>query len=624
MRLVIDFQAVQNASRLRGIGRYSMALVRALLAQARGHEVIIALNDAFPDTIMPIRRALAELVQPGAIRIWSAPRILPDPAQALPEDPAAQARRRRQAEILRESFLTSLAPDAVLVCSLFEGRVDEAVPSVPVEGHGAPVAVILYDLIPLHDLDGFAPKGSARRDHYLDRVSALKRADLLLAISDFTRHDAIDRLDLPEARLVNISGACDAVFRPIDLSGARRDALRTRLGISRDIIVTAGGTEARKNLATLCRAFAHMPTALRAHHQIVCVGRGKPSTTRALADLRSAAGLAEDEVILTGHIPDTDLAALYSAARLMVFPSMNEGFGLPPLEAMSCGTPTLAANATSLPEVVGLSEALFDPTEPQALAALMTEALQDGPLRDLLCRHAAAQARRFSWEESARRTWAALEALTSVPARPPAGPDPLERCIQRLAETGPTAAEMRGLARHLALDFPPPGAARRLLLDRDAQGTADLAAALPAHCRALGVDLLEVATGATPGLVPAGTAQPVDYAPGDLLVVMQGPPERLLMQQEALHAMARRGLRIHALLHDMGTLAAQDRATRLRMHDWLHLVAGFDGVLTRSSVLRQAFDDWCRINAPDAPRAIVLPDSPDAAAQHLAALAGSG
>lgn len=177
MRIVIDMQGAQSTgSRNRGIGRYTQALVGAIARQRGEHDVVVALNGVFADSIAPIRAAFDGVLPPEKIVVWNVP------APVAGAD-GANAWRRKTGELMREAFLAALGPDVVLVTSLFEGLSDDAVTSIGMLARTVPTAVILYDLIPL-----------IQRDHYLanpivegwyeNKLDHLRRADLLLAISE--------------------------------------------------------------------------------------------------------------------------------------------------------------------------------------------------------------------------------------------------------------------------------------------------------------------------------------------------------------------------------------------------------------------------------------------------------
>src|SRR5262245_23157156 len=202
MKLVIDLQGAQSASRHRGIGRYSLALAEAMARDARGHEIWIALNAALSDTIEDLRAAFDALMPQERIVVWEAP------TPAAEADPTNEW-RRRTGEILRESFLASLKPDIVHTSSLFEGH--DTITSVGTFVDGTTTAVTLYDLIPLINHDAYLANPAAEA-WYLRKVASMRRAGLWLAISESSRREGIDWLDLPPDRVVNISAAADARF----------------------------------------------------------------------------------------------------------------------------------------------------------------------------------------------------------------------------------------------------------------------------------------------------------------------------------------------------------------------------------------------------------------------------
>ncbi|GAA0574240.1 glycosyltransferase [Caenispirillum bisanense] len=434
-------QGAQGASRDRGIGRYSLQFAQALARKDKGHEIFIALNAAFADTIEPIRAAFEGLLPQERIVVWEAP----GPVAGM--DPA-NTQRRHAAERVREAFLASLRSDWVVVTSLFESHAfsDDAVTSIG-QHTRLPTAVVLYDLIPLIYRDIYLRDPVAER-WYLEKIDHLRRATLLLSISESSGDEAVDHLGFDPAAVVPIGTACDARFRSIRLSDAQQAHLRAAYGIKRPFVMYTGGVDHRKNIEGLIRAYAALPRTIRSTHQLAVVCAVQPPERERLLRLAREARLDEDELVLTGFVPDEDLLALYNACTLFVFPSWHEGFGLPALEAMRCGKAVLAANTSSLPEVVGRKDALFDPFDERAMAALIQRALSDDAFRHDLERHGLKQSQRFSWDETARRALAALEAAARPAFTLPA-PGPGRHRL-RLAYVSPLPPEKSGIADYSA------------------------------------------------------------------------------------------------------------------------------------------------------------------------------
>ena len=402
MRIVLDMQGAQTQSRFRGIGRYTLAFARAVVEERGEHDVHLVLNGLLSDSIQSVRSVFDGLLPADRIHVWTAP----GPVQLIH---SGNATRFAAAEMMREAFIEALNPDLIHVTSLFEGYVGDAVTSVGVYDKHTPVSVTLYDLIPLTNRDKYLSHNPSYEQYYLQKLEHLKSAAINLAISDFSRVEATALLDLDDHFVANKSSAADERFRPMQYEEGRVEQILKRLGIKRPFILYTGGSDERKNLISLIKAYQKLPEPVYGRTQLVFAGR---MSLDFLAEMRSVRQ-AQDRIVLTDFVSEEDLVALYNLCDCFVFPSWHEGFGLPVLEAMSCGAVVVAANAASVPEVLGATEALFDPFDVDDMSAKLRLALSDEGFRERMKRHALCQSKRFSWSATAR---AAISAWESVVA----------------------------------------------------------------------------------------------------------------------------------------------------------------------------------------------------------------
>lgn len=371
--------------------------------ESRGHEVIFLLNRALATPDEDFAASLARRVPGARVATFRAP------WPCFAADPANDW-RQAAARVLRELAVAALEPDFVHVSSLLpDGWADDAVASVSDLGPHVPVALIQHDLIPLVMQDLYLPPGHFR-DYYLGKVDCVAQADLLLAISDYSRQEVMDLLGVPAGRVVNISSAADRLFFDLRPSATEVERVLTSFGLVPGFLLyVPGGFDPRKNVERLIRAYGTLPPGMRRKHPLVLGSRLDPGRREALEGLAAQAGLGPRELVLSDYVSDEQLVCLYRSCAAYIFPSLHEGFGLPALEAMACGAPVLASSRSSIPEAVGLDEALFDPSDEQQMASRMQKILTDASFRERLRRHGEQQARRFSWERSAALAVAAIE-----------------------------------------------------------------------------------------------------------------------------------------------------------------------------------------------------------------------
>ncbi len=433
MRIVIDLQGRQSTgSRNRGIGRYSLAISKAIARNRKDHEVMIILSSAFPAEIEEIRNEFEGLLPPNNIHIWTCP----DDISYL----TAKKRHRKTAELSREVFLQDLNPDIIYIASLFEGHEDQVATSVDTILSEVPVAATLYDLIPLINKKHYLNNPNFKQ-WYLEKIEHLKRADLLLAISELSRQEALEYLNHKPDEVVNISTAADSHFHQIALSRSQRSVLLNSYKLKKDFLMYTGGVDQRKNIEGLIRAYSLLPKAVRKQHQLAIVCSIDENRRKILERLADQEGLEAKELIFTGFISEKDLIGLYNLCKAFIFPSLHEGFGLPALEAMCCGAPVIAANCSSLPEVIGWEEALFDPYDNQAMAEKIEQVLTDELFREKLLENGAKQIQKFSWDISARKAIGAFEKALKIPNKDQSGVQRL-----RLAYLSPPPLDHSGIS----------------------------------------------------------------------------------------------------------------------------------------------------------------------------------
>jgi glycosyltransferase involved in cell wall biosynthesis len=444
MRIVIDMQGAQTQSRRRGIGRYTLSLAKAMVLNRGHHEIILALNGIFSETIAPIRQAFQNILPPENIRVWYAP-------GPVSHFDTANDWRRKAAELTREAFLASLNPSIVLVSSMFEGSNEDAVTSIGELTQNTPTAVILYDLILLIQGRHYLAN-PAVKIWYERKLTNFRRADLVLSISESARQEGLDHLGFQANEIVNISSAADDQFRPGSLNNNERAGLRDRYGLRHSIVMYTGGIDHRKNVEALIRAYALLPATLRQTHQLALVCAVQSSDRVRLDALAKLLGLGQGELVMTGYVPEEDLLGLYKLCTIFVFPSWHEGFGLPALEAMACGKAVLGANTSSLPEVIGTEDALFDPFDDDAIKTKMERALVDDTFRRSLEQHGLHQAQKFSWEQSAQTALRALEDFVANRSEKKLPGCPTRR--PRLAYVSPLSPDRSGISGYSAEMLP--------------------------------------------------------------------------------------------------------------------------------------------------------------------------
>ncbi|HEX5708032.1 MAG TPA: glycosyltransferase family 1 protein [Pyrinomonadaceae bacterium] len=271
-----------------------------------------------------------------------------------------------------------------------------------------PVVATVHDLSFEHLPETFTRRGRAQLRLTVRQTA--RRAAHLIVPSEHTRRDLVETYGVAPERLSVIPLAASPVFRPASAGEVGR--VRSAYGLEGDYILAVGSIQPRKNLVRLVRAYADLRRRRRRDNlpRLVLVGKRAwlyGETLRAV----EAEGVRE-HTTFTGYVSESDLPALYTGALCFVYPSFFEGFGLPPLEAMACGTPVLTGDRTSLPEVVGDAALTVDPFDTDSLGRAVERLIDDAALREALRERGLARARLFTWRRTASLTLEAYHRAT--------------------------------------------------------------------------------------------------------------------------------------------------------------------------------------------------------------------
>ncbi len=265
--------------------------------------------------------------------------------------------------------------------------------------------VTMHDVVPLDHPEWLNPRFAAWYRFLTPRL--VRRVAHVITISEFSKQRLLANTKLDEANVTVIPNGVDSRFRPLSEESAWATLADLNLP-SRHYVLCVGSLEPRKNLPRLLQAWSRIQASVP--DDIWLVLTGKKGNARVFAD---EAGLNRlpPRVHLTGHVPDDALPALYAGALAFAFPSVYEGFGLPPLEAMASGVPVLTGNRASLPEVIGEAGMMVDPYDVDALAEGLRALVDDENLRKELSIKGLERARQFSWDKTAARTLDILQGV---------------------------------------------------------------------------------------------------------------------------------------------------------------------------------------------------------------------
>lgn len=391
MRIVVDVQCAQSeASGQRGVGRYVVEIVKALAKLTKDkHELILLANSSLGSSKAEIYDIFGASVPPENIKFWLQHF---DDISGISGNPA----HRAVAELIREWCIFKLHPDVLWIPNFQEGWNENAATSIGRYHSDMIICTTLHDVIPLIYEDKYL--SSSIRGWYLEKINQTKKSDLILTVSNYSKQEICNRLYIdPDDVVVAANSYRSDVF--FHKSCSVKDVIASLN--DEKFFLYVGGADDHKNLSSLLKAYSKLSPNHQNSYPLVMVGKDIQQAEEHFRKIAEKYLIPRQCLIFLGYAPDEHISILYNKCAAFVFPSYSEGFGLPPLEAIACAAPVLAANSSSLPEVVGCPEALFDPFDIDELAGKLNKIIIDENYRSLLIEQENKQLEKFSWDKSA-------------------------------------------------------------------------------------------------------------------------------------------------------------------------------------------------------------------------------
>lgn len=281
---------------------------------------------------------------------------------------------------------------------------------VPQNGVGLSPKINCKKVITLHDIIPLKMPQTVS-DKYLkifneELPSIINSCDGIITVSNFSKNDISKEFNFPKDKIFVTPLAAENIYRPLNKETCK-NIIKSKYKINDDFILYVGGFSPRKNILGLIEAFSLIPYSKRKNTKLVITGKKGISYDK--YKKRTSELKIMNDVIFTGFISLDHMPIFYNASKLLVYPSFYEGFGLPPLEAMACGTPVIASNVTSLPEVCGTSAILIDPYNIDELSLNIEKILTDKSLYNNMSNRGIKRSLTFSWDNTASQTLCAYE-----------------------------------------------------------------------------------------------------------------------------------------------------------------------------------------------------------------------
>lgn len=389
MRVVIDMQGAQSEfSGRRGVGRYIREFTKELILSSRNElEIYLALNGKLD--CKGIFEYFEGLIDREHIKVWN---YIPEVAPACTFDNQTV----RPEELFREWFLHQFNADIIWVPNYQEGYGEANIAtSIKLTEGNETIISTLHDVTPLLFEKEYL-KENRVREWYTKKLKYVSNSDIILTVSEFSKNKIADLMGVNKDKITVALNGCDhKCFYTDDmyLSAESKE----------NYFLYAGGADPHKNLHRMIAAYSRLSPGVQNKYKFMIAGKEPNILRDELEACANKCGIRSGRIEILGFVSDDDLRKYMQRCAAFIFPAYAEGFGLPPLEAMACGAPTLVADATSLREIADNREALFDPKSVEEMAEKMERVVTDLDYANRLIRAGIARAAEFTWKAGAQK-----------------------------------------------------------------------------------------------------------------------------------------------------------------------------------------------------------------------------
>jgi len=627
MRIILDLQVSQTSSRFEDIGRYSLSLTKAIAGSHSGHEVIIALNGLFPDTIEPIRAALDGIIPQQNIRVWSA-------AGPLSGSDMRHEWRRKAAERMREAFLLRLNPDIVHIMNILEGYADNAVTTIGVFSPQITTTAGFSEIITSSRFTHQFNYDRQYKNFFLDKIEYLKRADKVISVSKVGAEEITNTFGFSSGSVVGLSANCAPIFRPMNIGTVLKARLFQRFKIRKHFIILDAGDGDDREFLCFARAYCKLPPAVRGEYQILLIGRICDDDVRKIYSLAVSSGIRDGELIIMHQLNDEDMVKLYNLSRLLVVLSPRNSVCLTAVEAVNCGTPVIGDDNKYSRETLGYDEALFESKDEDSIKGRLYSAMLDESFTRDVILNEIKHRKEGSIERNAADMIGIFEKISKPPFIKPEYADN-ERVIEEVldsigqVENGSkvhssdliAAAYCIGL-NHVSLPQ------KQLFVDISEFIHNDIKTGVQRVTRSVLKELLEFppkgfsvepvfATSRSKGysyarqFVDKMQGQPrhskdsvIDFQPGDVFLGLHLQHLITKAQADCLSLMHRHGVSVYFVVYDLLPILfphywPEQHSVHTIHHEWLQIISRFDGAVCISQAVANEFSGWQKVHCKD-------------------------